>query len=384
MNHKAVPISIQTERPVVISGTILGLGGIRTHLILLCQLLRRQGIEVVVFATGSSWSFQELSELTALGVRFHLPPVSIRRFRRLAALYSRLTWPGLAPHSANSLYCIGAGRSHFLMHSLRPQGTVSINHEIVVPPARDSMAGLCAKHLDVSVANSRKVAERMHEYWPNKPIRIIPFLTSDSPMPIPERKRVGGESRLRVAYLGRLVAHKRPDRLLRRWQTLMAHPALAEARLDVYGFDPAGIMLKELRAYVAENRLAETIGIHGEYELNTLPRILANSDLVVLPSLDEGLPLVLVEAMAHGVPFVATSAGGTEELGLDNPDVTVTSTRWEDFEAGLLMMAQKIRAGRIDSRRLHQWAEARYGYTVVSRQWLECLMNPHQFFNGHD
>jgi hypothetical protein len=48
------------------------------------------------------------------------------------------------------------------------------------------------------------------------------------------------------------------------------------------------------------------------------------------------------------------------------------------------MMAQKIRAGRIDSRRLHQWAEARYGYTVVSRQWLECLMNPHQFFNGHD
>ena len=163
-----------------------------------------------------------------------------------------------------------------------------------------------------------------------------------------------------------------------------ALPALARARLDIYGFDPVGTMLKELRAFVVENQLAETVAIHGEYELNTLPRILANCDLVVLPSLDEGLPLVLVEAMARGVPFVATAAGGTEELGQDNPDVMVTSTKWEDFEAGLLAMAEKIRAGGIDSRRLHRWTETRYGYTAVSRQWLDCLLNPRQFFHLHD
>jgi glycosyltransferase involved in cell wall biosynthesis len=246
------------------------------------------------------------------------------------------------------------------------------------------MAGLCAGHLDVSVANSRKVAERMREYWPQKPIRIIPFLTSDRPMPVPARLRVGEAGRLRVVYLGRLVAHKRPDQLVRRWQALSAHPALASARLDVYGFDPEGTMLKELRVFVAENKLEESVAIHGAYELNTLPRILANSDLVVLPSLDEGLPLVLVEAMARGVPFVATAAGGTVELGLDNPDVMVTSTQWEDFEAGLLSMAGRIRAGGIDSRRLHQWVEARYGYGTVSRQWLDCLLNPRQFFDLHD
>ncbi len=346
---------------VTISGTVLGLGGIRTHLMLLCQLLRKQNIKVVVFATGVNWNLQELAELRAAGVRFHLPPAILRRFRKLAALYSRLTWPWLAPRRANSLYCIGAGRSHFLMHRLRPQGTLSINHEIVVPPGPHSMAGLCAGRLDVSVANSRKVAERMQEYWPRKPIRIIPFLTSDRPMPVPVRPRVGEESRLRVVYLGRLVAHKRPDQLVRRWQVLTAQPALARARLDVYGFDPAGTMLKELRAFVTENKLTETVAIHGEYELNTLPQILANSDLVVLPSLDEGLPLVLVEAMAHGIPFVATAAGGTQELGQGNLDVMVTGTKWEDFEAGLLAMAKKIRAGEIDSRRLHQWVEARYG-----------------------
>jgi hypothetical protein len=47
-------------------------------------------------------------------------------------------------------------------------------------------------------------------------------------------------------------------------------------------------------------------------------------------------------------------------------------------------MAEKIRAGEIDSRRLHGWAEARYGYAAVSQQWLDCLLNPHRFFNLHD
>jgi len=218
-----------SEIPLVaVSGTILGLGGIRTHLMLLCHLLRRQGIGVVVFATGANWTSAELAELEAVGVEFHLPPASIRRFRKFCALHSRLTWPLLAPHTANSLYCIGAGHSHFLMHRLRPKGTLSINHEIVVPPAPDSIAGLCAERLDVSVANSRKVAERMREFWPQKPIRIIPFLTSDRPMPVPARKRVGEEGRLRVVYLGRLVTHKRPDQLVRRWQA-RARPGEATA-----------------------------------------------------------------------------------------------------------------------------------------------------------
>jgi glycosyltransferase involved in cell wall biosynthesis len=109
----------------------------------------------------------------------------------------------------------------------------------------------------------------------------------------------------------------------------------------------------------------------------------AESDIVVLPSLYEGLPLVLVEAMSYGVPFVATDAGGTGELGEDNPDVIVTSTKWEDFEAGLLAMAGKIHAGEINSRRLHEWVEKRYGYATVSQQWLQCLLNPQKFFNHH-
>ena len=381
---KSRPAPRQRCRRVLIGATVLGLGGIRTHLILLCQLLRRHGVEVTVFATGSNWDHETIVSLENIGIKFRLPPRKIRGSRKWAALYSSLTWPWLARRSASALYCVSAGYSQLLLHRLKSSHTPSINHEIVEPPGPDSPAGKCAAGLDVTVANSRKVAEVMKNFWPDKPIRVIPFLTSDSPAPAPVgRRRVGAGEVLRVVYLGRMVEQKRPDQLVRHWPVLSTLAGLAPARLDIFGYDPAGDMIKSLRAFVADSHLADQIGIHGEYPLARLPNILREADLVVLPSLWEGLPLVLVEAMSRGVPFVASAAGGTEELGDGNPDVIVTSTQWEDFEAGLLKMAGKIRAGEIDPQRLHQWVEQRYGYTTVSQQWLNCLLEPRQFFGRH-
>jgi glycosyltransferase involved in cell wall biosynthesis len=48
-----------------------------------------------------------------------------------------------------------------------------------------------------------------------------------------------------------------------------------------------------------------------------IPDLLANCDLFVLPSIDEGLPLSVLEAMAASKPVIATCIGGTNEAVID-------------------------------------------------------------------
>src|SRR5262245_57441140 len=112
---------------VMIGATVLGLGGIKTHLNLLCHVLRRNGVEVQVFATGSNWDPQSVSHLESIGVQFVMPPKPVRCSHKLSALHAALAWPWRTPRQANSLYCISPGASQLLLHRLRPHGATSIN-----------------------------------------------------------------------------------------------------------------------------------------------------------------------------------------------------------------------------------------------------------------
>ena len=62
----------------------------------------------------------------------------------------------------------------------------------------------------------------------------------------------------------------------------------------------------------------------------------AASDVLALPSHDEGTPVAIIEALAAGTPVVARAVGGVPEMLLDSPRSSlVESARPDAFAAGL-------------------------------------------------
>jgi glycosyltransferase involved in cell wall biosynthesis len=375
---------------VAISAGNLGPGGVETHVRLISIALRASGQSVTVYGTACNWQAASVEQMRRAGVRFILPATWLWRARRLSTLWSLALWCLRPPQDCVSLYCIGAGSSHRWLKRLAGRNTFSIYHEIVSPPGPNSLAAECMRQLDAWIANSRSVAQTMATIRPVKPMWVIPFLTAPQRTSPPPGRPAPLSRDLRIGYLGRLEARKRPQVLVREWARLVETSPVGPAILHLYGDDAGKGLMAELQAHVRGNGLDKLVQFHGAYSHDQLQDIFLNLDLVLLPSEWEGLPLVLVEAMQHGVPFVATGAGGTAELAEQNPDVAVTGLSWEDFEQGLREFAVRLRAGQVDAQRLHNWVESRYGFDVVWPKWqqaLLCRRNISQlagFSRGHD
>jgi starch synthase (maltosyl-transferring) len=128
-------------------------------------------------------------------------------------------------------------------------------------------------------------------------------------LPCPPSKLGVPEGRRLIAFIGRLDVQKGLGGLLEQSQSMFA--ALPEHDLVVVGDGPQRATLED---QVRRLGLAGRVHFAG-YRLD-VPEILAASELVVVPSLWEGMSNVVLEAMAAARPIVATRVEGiVEELG---------------------------------------------------------------------
>ena len=79
--------------------------------------------------------------------------------------------------------------------------------------------------------------------------------------------------------------------------------------LDLYG---DGELEENLKSLVAEMGLGEKVSFKGRS--SEIYSIMPSYDMLILPSLWEGMPNVVLEAMASGLPVIATAVDGTVEL----------------------------------------------------------------------
>ncbi|MBK7046980.1 MAG: glycosyltransferase family 4 protein [bacterium] len=109
-----------------------------------------------------------------------------------------------------------------------------------------------------------------------------------------------------------------------------------------------GPLRSSLESAIARNGLGNEVHLPGV--VGELPALFLAADLLVFPSLWEGLPLVLLEAMGAGLPVVGNDIDGVREIVEDGRSGRlVPAGDTEDLAAAILDALS-------DPERLHNWS----------------------------
>jgi len=184
---------------------------------------------------------------------------------------------------------------------------------------------------------------------------------ADAPGP---RAHTGMETR--IALIGRLHRQKGHSILLEAVKIILESGKRVHLYLAGDGPDEAS-----LRQQVIDLELGDAVSFSGV--VDDVFAFMADIDIVVLPSLWEGMPNILLEAMAAGRPIVATRLAGIEELVQDGESAVLCEPgRPEPLaEAIMRLMDDSELAGRL-ARAARRDVEERFdiSQTIAQTQAL--------------
>jgi glycosyltransferase involved in cell wall biosynthesis len=214
--------------------------------------------------------------------------------------HAHLTWPFACKWA---LAAASAARTPVIV------ATAQLFGEVDLDASRRTQAWLLGRQFDRVIAVSQDTHDRLHRElgWPLERLTVIP-----NAVDVERYRDRGGADRSSLDdSTGRPVVLV-PARL----EPQKGHRYLLEAARELPGVRFACAGSGSLTAELTE--IAERLGVADRVAFlgyrDDIADLLSGCDLVVLPSLDEGLPLALIEASAAGVPVVATDVGGTGEL----------------------------------------------------------------------
>jgi glycosyltransferase involved in cell wall biosynthesis len=236
-------------------------------------------------------------------------------------------------------------------------------------PARRARVTLALRRTSAVVALWPEAARRLaaRHRVPAANIHIIPNGVPAARFPaVDTARRSAARSRFGLAagepfalYLGSLNADKNVAGAI---EALVAVPDLS---LVVAGTGPERARLEALARDVLPGR------VHFVGAVRDPADVLAVADLLVLPSLTEGMPAVLIEAGLSGLPVVATDVGAVREVVVPGETGMVVPPR----DPGALSKAvREVLASPAGlGLRAREHCLARFEIGVVARAWDDLL-----------
>ncbi len=301
----------------------LGLGGAEKQIVLLADGLKQRGVDVTVVVLGGEGP--RAAALQAAGVpvvylglrwpgRWRALPHILAVFGRLTS-YLRRSRPDIVHAFLLLSYVIGAPAARLAGVPVFLAGRRSLDHfkhwrRLMIVAER-----VATQMTDLLVANAHAVADYVlaTERVPPDKLAVIynglpqsAFAASE-----PAMLDTGHPVVLCVANLRNCKGH--------------AHLLHAVALLCWRGLACTLALAGEGPERPALDQLTKHLGIDVRMlgARTDIDRLMARADVVVLPSLTEGMSNAVMEGMAAGRPVVATAVGGTPELLADGRGILV-------------------------------------------------------------
>lgn len=349
------------------------LGGGTTHVLQLIDAVRAAlPLDVHLVSQTASPALAEAARRGAVvhGLDFFTSRFDPRIWLTLDALVRRLGPALIHAHGARAGLPLtrAAGRTPMIysVHGYHFVGKTWPARALAIRAERR-----CSGRADMTVfvcEHDRRLAETAGILARAARYRVIPNGIELDGLP----QAAGGGGFRRLAFLGRLVEVKNP------LFALEVLRALGESgyRLVVVGDGP---LMGEMRRRAAALGLADRVELRGGLERAQALEALATCDLLIVPSLWEGMPLAPLEAMAMGIPVVASAVGGLPEIiehersGMlidgHEPDRYAQAIRRLD-EAPELRAEIVARARAVVAERF-AWPVTRQAYLAIYREFLE-------------
>lgn len=155
------------------------------------------------------------------------------------------------------------------------------------------------------------------------------------------------------------------------WTLIEAAKLLNDSGLDFHMLIAGeGKLEGELKALIQENGLESKVTLLGFR--SDIRNLLAVSDMLALPSLDEGMPMILLEATANKIPVVATAVGDIPKLISDQVSGIVIAK--EDSRA-LAEAVEKLQGDPLFAKRMAEEAydrmQSRYSSSSMYLQYRD-------------
>ncbi len=328
-------------RILLLTPRISGVGGIAQHVRQLAKRLRRSGYEVEILS----------SETMGLKLRKGVANIGYALSAALKSAGRRFD----VVHGHNLPAAIPVKTSRARVRILTIHGVYWRQIRLLYGPFLGEAAKLAERGLLKGINAITAVTMEAAEHYRSLgfKVRHIPNAIDLSELP-ESRERVSDPQ---ITYLGRLSREKGVD--------LLVEAALRGMRgLVIAGDGP----LRSLVEHAARRKLLRFL---GPLPHRRALRILAGSDVAILPSREEGVSTVLLEAMALKIPVVATKVGGTIEVVRDGYDAVLIDPRVEEVGEAVRTLLEDRGLARKLAVNAYRRVVSTFSWDIVQQQYLK-------------